>query len=91
MVDTVDQMQSIEGWFVDALQVLTNAQIIADTQWIKLLAARNIGNHLQRRNRIIQIFQQWNPDESQSPIHWYPPGYIEQQNPWNPVFADVEE
>ena len=35
-----EQMINIEGWFVDTLQVLNNALIIAGTQWVQLLDAR---------------------------------------------------
>ena len=90
LLEAFEQMIHNEGWFVDTLQVLNNALIIAGTQWVQLLDARNIDDPLQRQNRIIQILQEWNPDESQFPIHWYPPGYIGHDH-WNqdPFFADI--
>ena len=75
LLEAFEQMINIEGWFVDTLQVLNNALIIAGTQWVQLLDARNIDDPLQRQNRIIQILQEWNHNESQFPYHWYPPGY----------------
>ena len=58
------QFEQLDNGIIDNIlavnHVLTNAQTIANTQWVRLVVANNIPNPHQRRAQIHQIFMQWN-------------------------------